>query len=62
MHRETVKDRGRSRSLVVLLLALAIVAVFGIAATQAFALPTFTTPVKGIGPCVSCHTQDATHA
>jgi hypothetical protein len=62
MHRKTAHRSRRSRSLVVLLLALAIVAVFGIAAQQAVALPTFTTAVGGIGPCATCHSKDATHA
>jgi hypothetical protein len=61
MHRETAKDRGRSRSLVVLLLALALVAVFGILAQQALALPTFNTAEKGIGPCDKCHSMTAVH-
>ena len=38
MHRETAHTSRRSRSLVALLLALAIVAVFGIAAQQALAI------------------------
>jgi hypothetical protein len=62
MHRETAHTARRKRSLVIVLLALAIVAVFGIAAQQALALPTFTLAQKGIGPCQTCHTQDATHA
>ena len=62
MHRETAHTSRRSRSLVVLLLALAVVAVFGIAAQQALALPTFDTAAKGIGPCDSCHGVAATHA
>ena len=62
MHRETTQTARRSRSLVVAFLALAIVAVFGIAAQQALALPTFTLAQKGIGPCQTCHTQAATHA
>ena len=61
MHRETAKDRGRSRSLVVLLLALALVAVFGMAAQQALALATFNTAEKGIGPCDKCHSMTAVH-
>jgi hypothetical protein len=62
MHRENAHTSRRSRSLVIVLLALAIVAVFGIAAQNALALPTFTNPVGGIGPCVSCHPMAATHA
>ena len=45
-----------------LLLALAVVAVFGIAAQQALALPTFNVAEKGIGPCDTCHALAATHA
>src|SRR5665647_731293 len=52
MHRETTHRSRRSRSLVVLLLALAIVAVFGIAAQQALASPSF---VHGGAACASCH-------
>ena len=52
MHRETAHRSRRSRSLVVLLLALAIVAVFGIAAQQALASPSF---VHGGAACASCH-------
>jgi hypothetical protein len=62
MHRETAHTPRRKRSLVIFLLALAVVAVFGIAAQQALALPTFTQAQKGIGPCESCHGKDATHA
>jgi hypothetical protein len=52
MHRETAHTLRRSRSLIVLLLALAIVAVFGIAAQQALASPAF---VHGGAACSSCH-------
>lgn len=53
MHRETAHTRRRSRSLAVLLLALAIVAVFGIAAQQALASPAYN---HGGTACASCHT------
>jgi len=55
MHRETARGRRRSRSLVVVFLALAIVAVFGIAAQQALALGSYAH--DGIGPadCSACH-------
>jgi hypothetical protein len=62
MHRENAHTSRRSRSLVIVLLALAIVAVFGIAAQNALALPTFTVAQKGIGPCDNCHGMAATHA
>ena len=62
MHRETTHTSRRSRSVVVILLALAIVAVFGMAAQQALALPTFTDAVGGIGPCATCHAKATTHA
>ena len=53
MHRETKKARGRVG--LVLLLAVALVAVFGMAAQQALATQTFTV-------CAPCHAQAATHA
>ena len=53
MHRETAHTRRRSRSLAVLLLALAIVAVFGIAAQQALASPDFAH--DGATACSACH-------
>ena len=53
MHRETAHRSRRSRSLVVLLLALAIVAVFVIAAQQALAIGTYA---HGTATgCASCH-------
>lgn len=54
MHRETAYTPRRSRSLVVLLLALAIVAVFGIAAQQALALGDGSYNHGG-AVCSSCH-------
>jgi hypothetical protein len=60
MHRETTKGRGRS--LMLLLLVFAAVALFGILAQQALALPTFTDAMSGVGPCQKCHTQAAVHA
>jgi len=60
MHRTTSKGKGRS--LMLLLLVLAAVALFGILVQQALALPTFTDPSQGIGPCQKCHTMDSTHA
>ncbi len=53
MHRETKKARGRVG--LVLLLAVALVAVFGMAAQQALAAQTFTI-------CAACHDKTATHA
>jgi hypothetical protein len=53
MHRETAHPSRRSRSLVVLMLALAIVAVFGIAAQQALAVPDYAH--DGATACSSCH-------
>jgi hypothetical protein len=47
-------------ALLILLAAIALSA--SIVTTSANALPTFTNPAKGIGPCDSCHKQDATHA
>jgi hypothetical protein len=47
-------------ALLILLAAIALSA--SIVTTSANALPTFTNPVKGIGPCDSCHGQAATHA
>ena len=61
MHRETEHTPRRSRSLAVVFLALALVAVFGILAQQALALPTFTQAASGIGPCVKCHSKDSVH-
>ena len=54
MHRETAHTMRRSRTLVIALLALAIIAVFGIAAQQALAIPSYEhgTAVD----CSSCHT------
>ena len=48
--------------MVLLLVVLAAVAVFGLAAQAALALPTFNTADKGIGPCDKCHTMTAVHA
>jgi hypothetical protein len=62
MDRETRRGKRRSRSLIVLMLVLAVVAVFGIAAQSALTLPTFTLAEKGIGPCQNCHGMAATHA
>jgi len=53
MHRETTHTSRRSRSAVVLLLALAIVAVFGIAAQQALAHP--DSYEHGGATCTNCH-------
>jgi hypothetical protein len=61
MHRETTKGRGRSRSLVVLLLVVLAVALIGLLAQQALALPTFDTAAQGIGPCDKCHTSATIH-
>jgi len=52
MHRETAHTSRRSRSLVVLLLALAIVTVFGIAAQQALAYSAYQ---HDVAVCVNCH-------
>ena len=46
--------------LMILLVAIALSA--SLVTTNANALPTFTLAAKGIGPCQSCHTKDATHA
>jgi len=54
MHRETAQKSRRSRSLVVLVLALAIVAVFGIAAQQALAVPDGSFNHGG-ATCANCH-------
>jgi hypothetical protein len=59
MHRES---KSRRRSLTLLLLVLAAVALLGIMAVQAFGLPTFDKADKGIGPCDKCHAMAATHA
>ncbi len=49
--------------LFVLAIALAAMALSAsLVTTNARALPTFTDPVGGIGPCQTCHTKDATHA
>jgi hypothetical protein len=53
MHRDTTHTARRSRSLVVCLLALAIVAVFGIAASQALAIGEYSH--DGATVCSSCH-------
>lgn len=58
MHRET---RVRRRSLTLVFLVLAAVALLGIMAVQAFGLPTFNQADKGIGPCDKCHTMSAAH-
>lgn len=58
MHRVS---KTRSRSLMLLLLMLMAVALFGILAQQALALPTFDKADKSIGPCDKCHTMSATH-
>jgi len=55
MHRETAHRSRRSRSLVVLLLAMAIVAVSGIAAQQASAFSSYEHGTTN-GSCTSCHT------
>ena len=54
MHRVS---KTRSRSLMLLLLVLMAVALFGILAQQALALPTFDKADKSIGPCDKCHTM-----
>ena len=56
MHRETAHTARRRRSLVVLLLALAIVAVFGIAASQALAYEAYEHGTATA--CATCHTVD----
>jgi hypothetical protein len=53
MHRETAHSTRRSRSLVVLLLALGVIAVFGIAAQQALAYSTYQHDTAT--SCASCH-------
>jgi hypothetical protein len=53
MHRETAHTPRRSRSLVFVLLALALVAVFGISAQQALASPDFAH--DGATACSACH-------
>ena len=53
MHRETAYTSRRSRSLIIVLLALAIVTVFGIAASQALAHP--ASYEHGGAVCSSCH-------
>ena len=58
MHPES---KGRRRSLMVLLLVLAAVALFGILVQQAMALPTFNAAEKGIGPCDKCHSMAQVH-
>jgi hypothetical protein len=52
MHRETAHTSRRSRSLVIVLLALAIVTVFGIAASQALAIQSYE---HGGAVCANCH-------
>jgi hypothetical protein len=52
MQRETAQKSRRSRSLVIVFLALAIVAVFGIAAQQALAISSYQ---HGGAVCASCH-------
>lgn len=58
MHRV---NKGRGRSLMLLVLVLATVALFGIFVAQALALPTFNQAAEGIGPCDKCHAMTATH-
>ena len=58
MHRET---KSRRRSLMLLVLVLAAVALLGIMAVQAFGLPTFNQADKGVGPCDNCHKMAPTH-
>lgn len=53
MQRETTFTARRSRSLVLAFLALAIVAVFGIAAQQALAIPSYAH--DGATTCAQCH-------
>jgi len=53
MDRESARGRRRSRSLVVVFLALAVVTVFGIAAQQALALPSYVH--DGATACTACH-------
>lgn len=55
MHRETAHTTRRSRSLIVLVLALAIVTVFGIAAQQALAFESYSHGPTTIA-CGTCHT------
>jgi len=52
MHRETAQKSRRSRSLVIVFLALAIVAVFGIAAQPTLAISSYQ---HGGAVCASCH-------
>ena len=59
MHR--VK-KSRGRSMMMLLLVLAAVALFGILVQSAMALPTFNKAEKNIGPCEKCHSMAAIHA
>lgn len=59
MHRD---KKVRGRSLMMLVLVLAAVALFGILVQQALALPTFNTAEKGIGPCDKCHKMADIHA
>lgn len=58
MHRES---KGRRRSLMLLVLVLAAVALLGVMAVQAFGLPTFNQADKGVGPCDNCHKMAPTH-
>ncbi len=59
MHR--VK-KSRGRSMMLLLVVLAAVALFGILVQSAMALPTFNKAEKSIGPCDKCHSMAAVHA
>ena len=52
----------KSRSMMLVLVALAAIALVGILASQALALPTFNPAEKRNGPCDKCHTMATIHA
>jgi hypothetical protein len=58
-------NKSLTRRVGLLLVAATALAALALSAslvtTKANALPTFTTPVNGIGPCQSCHTKDQVH-
>ena len=57
---------GRRLAPAIVLTTLMLLAAIAVSASlvtaNANALPTFTDPVGGIGPCQTCHTKDATHS
>ena len=60
-----MRKKSLTRRVGLLLVAAIALAALALSAslvtTKANALPTFTTPVNGIGPCQTCHTKDLVH-